>query len=48
MRSQVGAFHNATSKVIPRKEFLAALASALAVTALVGLALPSLSFLLRS
>jgi hypothetical protein len=47
MRSQ-GPLHNASSKVIPRKEFLEALASALAIAALMGLALPILSLLLTS
>jgi hypothetical protein len=48
MRSQADAFLNATSKVIPPKEFLEALASALAIAALMGLFLPVLSLLLTS
>jgi hypothetical protein len=46
MRSQVGRLHSASSKVISRKEFLEALASTLAITALMGLTLPILSLLL--
>ncbi|MGB7731042.1 MAG: hypothetical protein WBL50_23650 [Candidatus Acidiferrum sp.] len=46
MQSQVGLFLNATSKVLPPKEFLEALASVLAIAALMGLALPILSLLL--
>jgi hypothetical protein len=48
MRSQVGTLHDASSKVVPRKEGFGALASALALTALMGLALLILSLLLTS
>ena len=48
MRSRVGPLHNASSKVNPRKEVLEALASALAITVLMGLALLILSLLLAS
>jgi hypothetical protein len=48
MRSQVGPLHNASSKVIPRKEVFESLASALAITALMGLALLFLSLMLTS
>jgi hypothetical protein len=48
MRSQVGPLHNASSKVIPGREVLEALSSALALTALMGLALLVLSLLLTS
>ena len=48
MRRQVSPHHNASSKVIPRKEVFGALASALEITALKGLALLILSLLLTS
>jgi hypothetical protein len=48
MRSRVGPLHNASSKVIPRREVLEALASAFAITVLMGLALLTLSLLLAS
>jgi hypothetical protein len=46
MQSQAGPFLNASSKVISSKEFLEALASVLAIAALMELALPILSLLL--
>jgi hypothetical protein len=48
MRRQVGPLYNASSRVIPRKEVFGALASALAITVLKGLALLILSLLLTS
>jgi hypothetical protein len=48
MRSQVGGLHSASPKVISRKEFFEALASALATAALMGLTLPILGLLLTS
>jgi hypothetical protein len=46
MRIQVGPFHDASSKEVPRKEVLGAVASAIVLTALMGLALLILSLLL--
>jgi hypothetical protein len=46
MRIQVGPFHDPGSKAVPRKEVFGAVASAIALTALMGLALLILSLLL--